>query len=100
MLFSCSMCQMLLHIFGQFAIMEVTLTISGKGDEDMAGNELRMADCQCEFCAYYNYNEAFDDYECEVNLDEDDLARFMSGNDSSCPYFRFSDDYKIVEKQN
>ncbi|HBE14829.1 MAG TPA: hypothetical protein DCY72_01075 [Ruminococcaceae bacterium] len=54
----------------------------------------------CEFCAYYNYNEAFDDYECEVNLDEDDLARFMSGSESSCPYFRFSDDYKIVEKQN
>lgn len=54
----------------------------------------------CEFCAYYNYNEAYDDYECAVNLDEDDLARFMSGSDNSCPYFRFSDDYKIVEKQN
>ncbi len=54
----------------------------------------------CEFCAYYNYNEYYDDYECSVNLDEDDLARFMSGSDTSCPYFRFSDDYKIVEKQN
>ena len=65
-----------------------------KGCDTMAGKS------SCEFCAYYNYNEAFDDYECEVNLDEDDLARFMSGSDTSCPYFRFSDDYKIVEKQN
>ena len=54
----------------------------------------------CEFCAYYNYNEYYDDYECSVNLDEDDLERFMSGSDTSCAYFRFSDDYKIVEKQN
>jgi len=54
----------------------------------------------CEFCAFYNYNEAYDDYECSVNLDEDDVERFMSGSDRNCPYFRFSDDYKIVEKQN
>ncbi|WP_316608846.1 DUF6472 family protein [uncultured Ruminococcus sp.] len=54
----------------------------------------------CEFCAYYNYNEYYDDYECSVNLDEDDLARFMQSGESNCAYFRFSDDYKIVEKQN
>ena len=54
----------------------------------------------CEFCAFYNYNEYYDDYECSVNLDEDDVERFMGGSESSCPYFRFSDDYKIVEKQN
>ena len=54
----------------------------------------------CEFCAYYNYNEYYDDYECSVNLDEDDLARFMKSGESHCAYFRFSDDYKIVEKQN
>lgn len=65
-----------------------------KASDTMAGKS------SCEFCAYYNYNEYYDDYECSVNLDEDDLARFMSGSDSSCPYFRFSDDYKIVEKQN
>ena len=54
----------------------------------------------CEFCAYYNYNEYYGCYECEVNLDEDDLARFMSSTIDNCAYFRFSDDYKIVEKQN
>ena len=54
----------------------------------------------CELCAYYNYNEYYDDYECEVNLDEDDMERFFSAGESSCPYFRFGDDYKLVEKQN
>ena len=53
----------------------------------------------CEFCAYYNYNEYYDDYECSVNLDEDEVERFMSGSDASCPYFRFSDDYKLAGKQ-
>ena len=76
-----------------FVQQDQTTVFQGRKD-DMAGKS------SCEFCAYYNYNEAFDDYECEVNLDEDDLARFMSGSDTSCPYFRFSDDYKIVEKQN
>ena len=77
---------MLLKNFHILGIIEPVIMMSGK--------------TSCEFCAYYNYNEAYDDYECAVNLDEDDLARFMSGSDSSCPYFRFSDDYKIVEKQN
>ena len=59
-----------------------------------------MSSKSCEFCAYYNYNEYYGTYECEVNLDEDDLARFMSSTIDNCAYFRFSDDYKIVEKQN
>ena len=68
------------------AIIFAVITMAGKGG--------------CEFCAYCNYNEYYDDYECSVNLDEDDVERFMSGSEKSCPYFRFSDDYKIVEKQN
>ena len=58
-----------------------------------------MSKSSCEFCAYYNYNEYYDDYECSVNLDEDDVERFMRGSESSCPYFRFSDDYKLAQKQ-
>ena len=59
-----------------------------------------MSSKTCEFCAYYNYNEYYGCYECEVNLDEDDLARFMQSSVDNCAYFRFSDDYKIVKKQN
>lgn len=77
---------MMLIFFQRFAIIYLVMLMSGKSS--------------CEFCAYYNYNEYYDDYECSVNLDEDDVERFMRGSESSCPYFRFSDDYKIVEKQN
>ena len=37
--------------------------------------------------------------ECQVNLDEDDLARMLSGSSDSCPYFQMDDEYKIVRKQ-
>lgn len=39
-------------------------------------------------------------YSCEVNLDEDEMARFMSYSDFECPYFNAYDEYKIVQKQN
>jgi hypothetical protein len=54
----------------------------------------------CESCVWYDYNDVDDAYECGVDLDEDELARFMSGNYPSCPYFRFFDEYKMVQKQN
>lgn len=85
---------MLLLFFGHFAKIEIDKPKKMRTVIAMAGKS------SCEFCAYYNYNEYYDDYECSVNLDEDDVERFMSGSESSCPYFRFSDDYKIVEKQN
>lgn len=54
----------------------------------------------CEYCAHYVYNEDYECYECLVDLDEDDLARFMSGSFDSCPYFSSDDEYSIVRKQN
>ena len=40
---------------------------------------------ECEACAYYEYDEEEDAYYCSVNLDEDDMARFMSR--AYKPYF-------------
>ena len=58
-----------------------------------------MAD-QCEFCAYYAYDEYAGQYLCERDLDEDELYRFMSGQAKGCPYFRDGDEYKLVRHQN
>ena len=53
----------------------------------------------CEFCAFFVYDD--DGYaECDVNLDEDEMARFMSYSDWDCPYFQMDDEYAIVRKQN
>ena len=59
-----------------------------------------MSNSICDNCAYYDYNEEYECYECEVNLDEDELYRIMQGGSFECPYFTPYDEYKIVRKQN
>lgn len=49
----------------------------------------------CEFCANYAYDEEDECYYCEVNLDEDEMYRFLSGSSRSCPYFQMDDEYKV-----
>ena len=52
----------------------------------------------CEFCAFYVYDD--DGYaECEVNLDEDEMYNFITGNSRECPYFQYRDEYRVVRKQ-
>ena len=34
---------------------------------------------QCETCCFYNYDEEYDEYICDVDLDEDEMVRFLSG---------------------
>ena len=58
-----------------------------------------MKNC-CEYCAYYTYDEEYDCYVCDMNLDEDETARFMTNTFYDCPYFRDGDEYKVVRKQN
>ncbi|MDD3339749.1 MAG: DUF6472 family protein [Lachnospiraceae bacterium] len=53
----------------------------------------------CESCANYVYDEEEDYYECEMNLDEDEMARFLSEPYFACPYYQCDDEYKIVRKQ-
>lgn len=31
---------------------------------------------QCESCMYYQYDEEYEEYFCDVNLDEDEMERF------------------------
>lgn len=53
----------------------------------------------CEYCSNYIYDEEFEYYICDVNLDEDEMGRFLTGNFRGCPYFQMNDEYKIVRKQ-
>ena len=54
----------------------------------------------CESCVYYDYDEDYDAYICIVNLDEDELERFVAGTAQCCPHYKFYDEYKSVQKQN
>ena len=53
----------------------------------------------CESCEFYDYDEYLDAYYCKVNLDQDDRERYMTGTNNFCPYYRFYDEYKSVQKQ-
>ncbi len=52
----------------------------------------------CNECMYYEYDEEYDCYSCIMCIDQDDAERFL--HYSSCPFFRFGDEYTIVRKQN
>jgi pyruvate-formate lyase-activating enzyme len=54
----------------------------------------------CEYCSNYVYDEDYEYYVCDMDIDEDDMVRLAQGRSFSCPYFRFDDEYQIVRKQN
>ena len=55
----------------------------------------------CDICQNYCYDEEFEEYYCDINLDEDEYLRFLSSvTETKCPYFKNGDEYTIVRKQN
>jgi hypothetical protein len=62
--------------------------------------EKKKQTSNCEDCVYYDYDEDWESYVSIMNLDEDEMVRFLSGNTHSCPYYRYYDEYKSVQKQN
>lgn len=53
----------------------------------------------CDYCINYIYDEEYNCYGCDVNLDEDEMGKFLGDTFDSCPHFKFNDEYKIVRKQ-
>ncbi|MBQ3037748.1 MAG: hypothetical protein IJD30_01080 [Clostridia bacterium] len=54
----------------------------------------------CEDCMYYEYDEEYECYTCLMQLDEDEMYRFVHGKTQNCHYFKAGDEYSIVRKQN
>ena len=44
----------------------------------------------CENCANYIFDDQTETYYCDMNLDEDEMARFLTSSTYNCPYFDFS----------
>ncbi|MCQ2435264.1 MAG: DUF6472 family protein [Clostridia bacterium] len=55
---------------------------------------------RCEDCQFYDYDEQMGDNVCTADIDEDEYARFAQSGYTSCPLFRYYDEYKSVQKQN
>ncbi len=54
---------------------------------------------QCDTCAYFVYDEEYEEYVCEADMDEDDYGRLMQEERSACRYYRDGDEYKVVKHQ-
>lgn len=53
----------------------------------------------CESCMYYEYDEDYECYMCQMDMDEDETAHLLLEKHYACPYYRFGDEYTIVRKQ-
>jgi hypothetical protein len=53
----------------------------------------------CEFCNNLIYDEECEEYICDVDMDEDDYAHFLTSHYKECPYYQSNDEYKIVRHQ-
>ncbi len=58
-----------------------------------------MAASNCDSCVNYIYDEDYECYSCLVNLDEDEMYRFLTGNQRECPYYQLDDEYAVVRHQ-
>lgn len=47
----------------------------------------------------YSYDEDYEYYVCDVDLDEDEMQAFLSGNNETCPYYQLDDEYAVVRHQ-
>lgn len=53
----------------------------------------------CDTCVNYVYDEDYECYTCLVNLDEDEMYRFLADSRWECPYYRLDDEYGVVRHQ-
>ena len=53
----------------------------------------------CEMCNNFVYDDEDECYVCDMDLDEDDMVRFMTDHRNSCPYYRNGDEYQVVRHQ-
>ena len=53
----------------------------------------------CDTCLYYEYDDDYECYVCEMDLDEDEMYKFLTDTWINCPYYRNNDEYEVVRHQ-
>ena len=54
----------------------------------------------CDSCVNFVLDDELQEYFCDAPIDEDEMSRFLNGDNKSCPYYRLDDEYSIVKRQN
>lgn len=53
----------------------------------------------CETCWNYDYDEEYDEYYCMMDMDEDEVYRYLISRQTRCPFYRQGDDYTLSRRQ-
>ena len=53
----------------------------------------------CETCVYYDVIDEDGTLGCTIDFDEDEMYSLRTGK-SGCPYYKFYNEYKSVQRQN
>ena len=53
----------------------------------------------CDTCINFVYDDDYECYCCEMNLDEDEMAKFLADSFRDCPYYQLDNEYLIVRHQ-
>ena len=80
----------MVHYYGKYTAGERRKAI-------MAPKKKRQG--TCEQCNNYVYDEDYECYACEMDLDEDEMAKFLADEFRDCPYYQPGDEYLVVRKQ-
>ena len=52
-----------------------------------------------EECVNYDFDDETESYYCTMDLDEDEMERFLRSANDACPFYRPGDDYKTARRQ-
>ncbi len=58
-----------------------------------------MKKTSCDNCIYFEYDDEYECDTCSMNLDDDEMYRFMQNAFYNCPDYKYGDEYTIVRKQ-
>ena len=53
----------------------------------------------CETCWNYDYDEEYDEYCCMMDMDEDEVYRYLISRQTRCFFYRQGDDYTLSRRQ-
>ena len=76
-----------------------TTPLDAAGDLCYAVREVIGMANMCEECVHYDYDEEMEAYYCTMDLDEDEMERFLRSTNSACPFYRRGDDYRTARRQ-
>lgn len=60
---------------------------------------MKKVKSNCDMCEYYLYDDEYENYYCEMDLDEDEMFDFITSNIGDCHYFRYRNEYRSVNRQ-